>query len=119
MLDGVVQLRLQIGLRALAGNSVPVQDRLRDLRGRLAAFVGTDEVVLTATQLRLLAALLRRPHRALGRDELAEAAYPDARSVSKRTVDSHIRRVRAKLRPFGVDRFETVHGVGFRLGAAP
>ncbi len=83
------------------------------------AFVGTDEVVLTATELRLLAALLRRPHRALGRDELAEAAYPDARSVSERTVDSHIRRVRAKLRPFGLDPFETVHGVGFRLGTPP
>jgi len=37
VLDGVAQLRLQIGLRALAGNSVPVQERLRDLRGRLAA----------------------------------------------------------------------------------
>lgn len=41
VLDGVVQLRLQIGLRSLAGNSVPVQERLRDLRGRLAAI---DEI---------------------------------------------------------------------------
>lgn len=37
VLDGVVQLRLQIGLRSLAGNNVPVQERLRDLRSRLAA----------------------------------------------------------------------------------
>ena len=37
VLDGVVQLRLQIGLRSLAGNSFPVQERLRDLRSRLAA----------------------------------------------------------------------------------
>jgi hypothetical protein len=37
VLDGVVQLRLQIGLRSLAGNNVQVQERLRDLRGRLAA----------------------------------------------------------------------------------
>lgn len=92
---------------------------LRLLVDEHRVFVGDDEVVLTATELRLLAALLRRPHRALGRNELAEAAYPDARSVSDRTVDSHIRRVRAKLRPFGMDPFETVHGVGFRLGAAP
>ena len=41
VLDGVVQLRLQIGLRSLAGNSVPVQERLRDLRSRLAAI---DEI---------------------------------------------------------------------------
>jgi two-component system OmpR family response regulator len=37
-------------------------------------FVDDVEVVLTATELRLLAALLRRPHRALGREELADAA---------------------------------------------
>jgi two-component system OmpR family response regulator len=80
--------------------------------------VDGEEVELTATELRLLAALLRRPNRALARDELALAAYPDGRSVSERTVDSHVRRVRAKLRPFGLDPFETVHGVGFRLGSA-
>ena len=37
VLEGIVQLRLQIGLRSLAGNSVPVRERLRDLRARLAA----------------------------------------------------------------------------------
>lgn len=41
VLDGIVQLRLQIGLRSLAGNSVPVRERLRDLRARLAA---ADEI---------------------------------------------------------------------------
>ena len=41
VLDGMVQLRLQIGLRSLAGNSVPVRERLRDLRARLAA---VDEI---------------------------------------------------------------------------
>jgi hypothetical protein len=37
VLEGIVQLRLQIGLRSLAGNSVPVRERLADLRARLAA----------------------------------------------------------------------------------
>ncbi|MBX7084130.1 MAG: response regulator transcription factor [Nannocystaceae bacterium] len=83
------------------------------------AWVGDDEVVLTATEFRLLAALVSRPRRALSREELADAAYADARTVSDRTIDSHIRRVRAKLRPWGLDPFETVHGVGFRLGAEP
>jgi two-component system OmpR family response regulator len=99
--------------------TVLVWGKLRLLLDEHRVFVGDEEVVLTATELRLLAALLERPHRALGREELADAAYPDARSVSDRTVDSHIRRVRAKLRPFGLDPFETVHGVGFRLGVAP
>ena len=37
VLEGIVQLRLQVGLRSLAGDSVPVRERLRDLRARLAA----------------------------------------------------------------------------------
>lgn len=92
--------------------------RLRIAVDEHRVYVGDEEVVLTATELRLLAALVRRPHKALARDELAATAYPDERNVSDRTIDSHIRRIRAKLRPFGLDPFETVHGVGFRLGAA-
>lgn len=42
-------------------------------------------------------------------------AYTGNRIVSDRTIDSHVRRLRAKLREVGVDPIETVHGVGFRL----
>lgn len=41
VLQGMVELRLSIGLRSLAGNSVPVQERLCDLRARLGAL---DEI---------------------------------------------------------------------------
>ncbi len=37
VLDGMVELRLSIGLRSLAGNAVPVHERLQDLRARLGA----------------------------------------------------------------------------------
>jgi len=80
------------------------------------AWVHDAEVRLTVTEFRLLAALLQRPDRALGRGELAELAYGDGRFVSDRTVDSHVRRIRAKLRPHDLDPIETVHGIGFRLG---
>lgn len=113
-------------VRALLRRRKPAEGPAVLVWGKLEVDVGEhrvrvdgEDVELTATELRLLAALLRRPNRALGREELALAAYPDGRSVSERTIDSHIRRVRAKLRPFGLDPFETVHGVGFRLGAAP
>lgn len=73
------------------------------------------EVVLTATEFRLLEALMGRPGRVYSREELSELAYPDARHVSGRTLDSHIRRIRAKFRECGIDPVETVHGVGYRL----
>lgn len=44
-------------------------------------------------------------------------AYQSNIHVSERTVDSHIRNIRAKLAAVGCsDAIATVHGVGFRLG---
>jgi two-component system, OmpR family, response regulator len=91
--------------------------------GRLAlapeehrAWVGEVEVELTATEFRLLAVFAGRPQRVFTRTELAAAAYPDARRVCDRTVDSHVRRIRSKLRYADFDPIETVHGVGYRMG---
>ncbi len=78
-----------------------------------------QEVSLTATEFRLLEVLMRRPSRVFSREELSARAYPDARHVSGRTLDSHIRRIRGKLRAVGVDAIETVHGVGYRLREDP
>lgn len=73
------------------------------------------EVVLTATEFRLLESIMGRPGRVYSREELSELAYPDSRHVSGRTLDSHVRRIRAKFRIHGIDPIETVHGVGYRL----
>ncbi len=87
--------------------------RLDDIAHQV--FVGSNEVELTATEFRLLRAMLQHPGRAYTRDELMDRAYADARHVSGRTLDSHVRRIRAKLRDAGLDPIETVHGVGYRL----
>ncbi len=74
------------------------------------------EVALTLTEFRMLQTLLAAPGRAYSRDELVERSYDGRHFVSGRTVDSHIRRIRAKLRTAGIDELiETVHGLGFRL----
>jgi two-component system, OmpR family, response regulator len=106
--------RVKARLRKRSASAVQ-SGALRLAPDRHRAWVGAAEVELTATEFRLLAAFVRRPDRVLDRDELAALSYPDGRCVSGRTVDSHLRRIRAKLRPHGVDPIETVHGVGFRL----
>lgn len=78
-------------------------------------FVGTDEVALTATEFRLLRVLLEHPGRAFTRDTLLARAYDHGHHVSGRTLDSHVRGVRSKLRDAGLEAIETVHGVGYRL----
>ncbi|WP_428265950.1 response regulator [Haliangium sp.] len=73
-----------------------------------------DKVALTVTEFRLLAAILERPGRVLTRAQLIERAYDDDTHVTERTVDTHIRRIRAKLRPWGIHPIETVHGLGYK-----
>ncbi|MEZ4236579.1 MAG: response regulator transcription factor [Myxococcota bacterium] len=73
------------------------------------------EVTLNVTEFRILEVLVRRPGRVFTRDELVQRAYEGPHHVSDRTLDSHVRRIRQKLREGGLDPIETVHGLGFRL----
>ena len=79
------------------------------------AWGGAEELELTVTEFRLLEVFVRRPGRVYPRAELVELAYEGTHFVSDRTVDSHVRRIRKKLRGCGLDPIETVHGLGFRL----
>ena len=74
-------------------------------------------MALTATEFALLKAIAAQPRRAFTRENLMAAAYPDARFVSDRTIDSHVRHIRAKFQALGGDPIETVHGVGYKLAA--
>ncbi len=73
-------------------------------------------VELTRTEFGLLATLAQRDGKVLDRDALMNGAYTGHRIVSDRTIDSHMRRLRAKLREAGSDPIRTVYGVGFKLG---
>ena len=51
------------------------------------------------------------------REQIMAAAYQLNIQVSDRTIDSHIRNIRAKLAALNCDNaIETIHGVGFKLG---
>ncbi len=76
-------------------------------------------VRLTAIEFAILEALLARPEFVFTREQLMHTAYRGNIHVSDRTVDSHIRNIRAKLSAAGCpDAVATVRGVGFRLGEA-
>src|SRR6185436_13037222 len=76
--------------------------------------VGERELSLTVTEFELLRALLGAPGRVLSRAQLVENAYGPGHYISDRTVDSHVRRLRAKLGE-AASLVETVYGVGYRL----
>ncbi|MEM7585761.1 MAG: response regulator [Acidobacteriota bacterium] len=82
--------------------------------GEHRAYVEDREVSLTATEFRLLTLLLERRGRAQSRIQLLRDVWGFTEKVDSRTVDTHIRRLRCKLRPAD-GQIETLVGVGYRL----
>ena len=74
------------------------------------------DVSLTVTEFLLLQALAQRPGFVKSRDQLMDVAYDDQVYVDERTIDSHIKRLRKKMRTAD-DEFsaiETLYGIGYR-----
>lgn len=74
-------------------------------------------VTLTVTEFLILKALALRPGVVKNRDQLMDVAYDQEVYVDDRTIDSHIKRVRKKLRAVDSDfnSIETLYGVGYRF----
>ena len=75
-----------------------------------------QDVTLTVTEFLLLQALAQRPGFVKSRDALMDVAYDDQVYVDDRTIDSHIKRLRKKLRMVDPDfsAIETLYGIGYR-----
>lgn len=76
-----------------------------------------DTVDLTPTEFNLLAALISQPGRVFTRLQLLEAAQGSAYDGYERSVDAHIKNLRAKIErdPRQPQYVETVFGVGYRF----
>jgi two-component system OmpR family response regulator len=81
------------------------------------ASVRGARVDLTVTEFGILLALLEAAGRVLTRGQLIERVRDADTHITERTVDTHVRRIRAKLRPHAVDPIETVHGLGYKAAA--
>jgi DNA-binding response OmpR family regulator len=115
-------------LAALArrSNSPATDDLVRagDLvidRERLSITFKGIAIDATLTELRLLAALIERPGRVLGRETLLERAREDDSHVAPRLVDTYVARLRKKLdaiEPGAGASIETITGAGYKWGQA-
>lgn len=94
------QSRIEIG-------GVVIDEDLHQLK------VDGRNVVLTATEFRLLKLLMERKGRVQSRDHLLVNVWHYDTDIETRTVDTHVRRVREKLGQYA-HMIETVRGVGYR-----
>ena len=73
-----------------------------------------EAVALSSTEFKLLTGLVDAGGRVLSRDAILDKAWGRDCFVIPRTVDTHVRRLRSKLKEAG-SYIETVRGVGYRF----
>lgn len=87
-----------------------------DLHAHVVQVEGTP-VELTATEFRLLEHCMRNSGTVLAREQLLEAVWGYQFEGYARTVDTHVRRLRAKLGG-AASLLETVRGFGYRFAGS-
>lgn len=72
---------------------------------------------LTAVEFKLLSTLAKEPSRIFQREQLMQNIYQEYRVVSDRTIDSHIKKLRAKIKHVAGDQeiIHSVYGVGYKF----
>ncbi len=81
-----------------------------------ASWDGVD-VALTVTEFTMLQTLASRPGKVFSRDAIIDRLHGPGFAVTDRTIDSHIRNLRAKFAAVGADTLiETRPGIGYALG---
>ncbi len=81
-----------------------------------ASWGGVD-VALTVTEFTMLQTLAARPGKVFSRDAIIDRLHGPGFAVTDRTIDSHIRNLRAKFAAVGADNLiETRPGIGYALG---
>ncbi len=85
-------------------------------RMRIAYF--GEALELSRYEYRILEVLIRRPGWVYSREKLMELAWEAPEASMERTVDTHIKTIRAKLREIrpDIDPIRTHRGVGYSLG---
>ena len=116
----VARVRAVLRRRAphLAGDAVEIGNlSLNPSTHRVTA--GGQPVDLGPTEFRLLFFFMTHTERVYTRAQLLDEVWGDHVFIEERTVDVHIRRLRAALEPSGHhERVETVRGTGYRFRGA-
>jgi two-component system catabolic regulation response regulator CreB len=113
--------RVRTVLRRVAKSAAPPTPATRlpfavDDERRAIAFFGTP-LELSRYEYRVLKLLVSRPGRVFSRDEILQQAWDEPDASFDRTVDAHIKQLRAKLKAIApeVEAIRTHRGEGYSL----
>jgi two-component system, OmpR family, alkaline phosphatase synthesis response regulator PhoP len=120
--------RVRSGFRRLRLTSMPYppQETTAPLRyegltldtSRRRVTLNGQRVNLTPTEFNLLATLMRHPGVVFSRAQLIHQRHNTDYDSLERTLDSHIRNLRRKIEPDGMQPvyIQTVYGIGYKFG---
>jgi two-component system catabolic regulation response regulator CreB len=100
---------------ATAANSSPPTFKIDESK-RLIMYAGTA-VELSRYEYNLLVILIQRPGQVFSREQLMQLAWDEPEAAMDRTVDAHIKNIRAKLKTINpeIDPIITHRGIGYAL----
>lgn len=77
----------------------------------------SQQVSLTNFEFSLFHLLSKRPGQIYSREQIITQAYPDCRDIYDRTIDSHVRNIRKKIKSLGIEDtvIDSVYGAGYRF----
>lgn len=107
--------RSGVGMPAKPGPVAPSGPLHHDPAGMRIHCHG-EALDLTAHEYKLMLVFMKNPNRVLSRDQLLDHAWADPGAVTDRTIDAHIKSIRAKLRTAkaGAEEFiQTRRGLGY------
>jgi phosphate regulon transcriptional regulator PhoB len=102
-----------------AGKVIRIGDLVVD-RETYSVSKGNEQLNLSATEFRLLLYLVERKGKVFSRGQLLDAVWKDEAFVEPRTVDVHIRRLRAQIEddPANPEYIKTKRGIGYYMEAS-
>jgi two-component system catabolic regulation response regulator CreB len=114
-----VRAILRRSQHAPAGTAAPVNSKsLHHDPSAMRIHCHGEPLDLTAHEYKLLLVLLGKPGRVFTRDQLLDYAWQDPGAVTDRTIDAHVKSIRAKMRAVRIgaeDLIETRRGLGYLL----
>jgi DNA-binding response OmpR family regulator len=113
------RLRLAIARRRGAMDGTLKFGELRLHPASFTASLGGNDLGLTLTEFKLLNFLVQHAGRAFSRTRLMHEVWGYDCNGRVRTVDVHVRRLRAKLGVEHESTIDTVRGVGYMAGTPP
>lgn len=114
----VARVKAVLRYERVLSNNVPIDNNILQLNGeKMLCVICGKSIELTAIEFSILQLLAKSPGRIYSRAQMIDQVYSDYRIVNERTMDSHIKKLRKRLKEASGDLelIHSIYGVGYKL----